>query len=85
MIEYTELRLNLEGAFREISEKYWQQISSKGDHNSNSLHEILGVMFEEFQEFADEVKKNDQQRAKEELIDIAVAAIWGIITINEDM
>lgn len=55
------------------------------DHDNQpiyNLHELLGVMHEEFDEFADEVRDNNSAKAREELLDIAVAAIWGIASID---
>ena len=48
-----------------------------------SLHEVLGILVEEMNEFEDEVKANDTDKAYYELQDIAVAAIFGMISMEK--
>lgn len=47
-----------------------------------SLHEILGLVGEEFDEFKQYTYGNDPLNGRLELLDIALAAIWGIASIN---
>ena len=41
-------------------------------------HETLGMVTEEYDELKDAVRSNDPQEVEKELIDIAVACIFGI-------
>lgn len=48
-----------------------------------SGHEILGIIEDEVQEYRDEVHaKSPAEHKVEELKDIAVAAVWGIASIQ---
>jgi len=52
-----------------------------GKNAFNSAHEIRGVLEEEVAEHMDELRANNYSRQLEELLDIAIAAIWGVATI----
>jgi len=61
--------------FKELLELEYQ---TKGYHAAISLHEILGVIDEELDEFKKAVHDNDDKQAIDELYDIMIAAMWGI-------
>ncbi len=65
-----------------IVHKLNKRLEQKSSSVFISSHEILGIVSEEFREFEDEVKKNDQVGIREELIDIAVGCIWGLVSIE---
>lgn len=46
-----------------------------------SPHEIRGVLEEEVNEHLDEVKANNISKQLDELLDVAVVAIWGVASI----
>ena len=46
-------------------------------------HQIYGIVAEELKELMDALHGNDIDGMKRELKDIAVAAIWGIASIEE--
>jgi NTP pyrophosphatase (non-canonical NTP hydrolase) len=50
----------------------------KGDGALCSIHEALGVVTEEYAELEDAVRSNNAMTVRNELLDIAVAAIVGI-------
>ena len=53
------------------------QIKNKGDGAFVSTHEIVGVIQEEYSELLEELHKNNNQAFATELIDIAIACLWG--------
>ena len=64
-IAFTALRTSLENAMEE-----------KGRGSYVSWHELRGILDEEVEEFHDAVRDEDKRR--EELLDILVASIWGL-------
>jgi hypothetical protein len=62
-----------------------QEIAKKGRAIFVSRHEVLGVLAEEMGELEDEVRKGDLDRVGEELRDVLVAALWGLVSIREGM
>jgi hypothetical protein len=52
-------------------------IAKHGNGGFVSWHEILGKIDEEHIEFIKEIQEESPER-KDELVDIAVAAIWGV-------
>jgi hypothetical protein len=57
----------------------------KGDGVFASRHEISGVVREEYREFDDEVQRGHLDDIERELLDLAVAALWGVVSIKEGM
>ena len=80
----------------EIPERIWNNVcgavineldvqrKKKGDHSLLSTHEIFGVVQEEVLELAQAVQANDLQSIRNELLDIAVSAILGIASIDNE-
>lgn len=74
---------DLQAATASVMEKTDYRANQKGMHVMSSSHEILGIIQEEMTEYQVEVHNNADKGAKiEELKDIAVAAIWGIASIE---
>ncbi len=74
---------DLEGALQQVAEKFDFRIKQKGNGSLASSHEILGIIEDEVQEYRDEVHaKASADKKVEELKDIAVAAIFGIASIQ---
>lgn len=70
-------------ALEEVDEKLSRRMLQKGMGTYASIHEILGILQEEVTEYQDEVHaKKDREAQVQELIDIAVGAIWGIASIR---
>ena len=58
------------------------RLNQKGHGIFVSQHEIRGAIDEEFDEYHEAVHLNDHHEQKKELMDIAVAAMVGIISID---
>jgi NTP pyrophosphatase (non-canonical NTP hydrolase) len=58
------------------------RIDEKGRGIFMSSHETLGVLVEEIAEYRGEVRNNDSKKQRDELLDIAVAALWGIVSLD---
>jgi hypothetical protein len=61
-----------------------ERLTEKGFHSFISSHEISGVIKEEYEEIGDAVHLNNNKHLRKELIDLAVACIWGIVSIDAD-
>jgi hypothetical protein len=73
-----------DSAIKAIRDQLEMRLEEKGCHTFTSSHEISGVITEEYKEVQDAVHLNDQQYLRKELIDIAVGAIWGIVSIDAE-
>ena len=73
-----------DSAFKTVRDALEQRLEEKGCHSFTSSHEISGVLKEGSDEMWDAVHLNSNQLLRKELIDIAVAAIWGIVSIDAD-
>jgi len=58
-------------------------IERKGGGSFSSVHEIYGALAEEVHEVLEAIHDKDPQAVREELIDIAIVAFWGIASINQ--
>jgi hypothetical protein len=75
--------LNFAIAVNDVEVKLLFRRRQKGDGIYISGHETLGILVDELQEYRDEVHaKSDAKRKRQELIDIAVGALWGIASID---
>jgi hypothetical protein len=68
-----------------IQDEVAREIAKKGRGAFVSRHEILGVLHEEYREFEDEVHHGVDVTLMKELRDIAVAAIWGIVSTKKGL
>jgi NTP pyrophosphatase (non-canonical NTP hydrolase) len=68
----------------ELIKKLYYRLEQKGYGTFSSRHEILGVVTEEYKEFIDAVHSKDYENMKEELLDIAVACVFGFTCIDEN-
>jgi len=81
----TQLNANqINDGIKIVLDKLYDRLDQKGYGTFASRHEILGVMQEEYKEFVDAVHSKNKENMKEEIIDIAVAAIFGLVCLNED-
>lgn len=67
----------IQGAVMRLKEKLEFRLKEKGRGTFASIHEILGVLREETRELEDAVHTNDHLNMREELLDIAVGAVFG--------
>jgi NTP pyrophosphatase (non-canonical NTP hydrolase) len=65
-----------------IKDALFRKLNQKGNHAFVSTHEILGVVTEEYHEVIDAVKYNNKDKVRKELIDLAVACVHGISSID---
>lgn len=71
-------------AIRDLTDKINYRLDQKGHGTFASRHEILGVLKEEFEELSDAVTAKDGMLSvKEELLDIAVGAVFAIACIEQ--
>lgn len=59
--------------------------ASRAKHGTGvyvSTHEVFGVLAEEVAEVFGAMKDNNIAEVKAELVDVVVAALWGIASIN---
>lgn len=74
---------DLKTAIGDVTVKLFFRATQKGLGSMASSHEILGIIDEEVNEYRNEVQTNSTADHKiEELKDIAVAAIFGIASIQ---
>jgi NTP pyrophosphatase (non-canonical NTP hydrolase) len=60
----------------------FKRIEQYGTHSYSSKHEILGLLKEEFDEISSAVHNGTSEELKKELLDIAVAAVYGYACID---
>lgn len=57
------------------------RLKQKGNGSYASTHEIYGMLAEEVKEVLDELQANNNVEFAKELLDVAVVAIWGYISV----
>ena len=67
-----------------VASELRRRITDKGPGTFASIHEIMGVISEEYNELKDAVHKNEMIDVEKELADIAVACIFSLACIHED-
>lgn len=72
----------IQRATGEILQSLDKRLVEKGTGTFSSRHEILGVCAEEYKELIDAVQKGSLSDVRDELIDLAVACIFGISCID---
>ena len=71
---------SLEYTLNRIQEKLQRRLVEKGKLSLTSTHEVAGVIEEEWDEFKDAVHVNDHENYEEELLDIIVGCMVGIMS-----
>ena len=72
----------IEQVVKALRDKLYMRLEQKGYGAHASSHEILGIITEEYHEFLETVHLNaDDMEKVEELLDIAVAAVFGAVSI----
>ncbi len=59
------------------------RLQEKGNLVFDSPHEILGVVTEEYHELVEAVRQGAAKRIDDELLDVAVAAVFGHISVKK--
>ena len=67
---------------REIKDTLKETLKERGMHGCSSIHEILGLVTEEYTEMQYAVMKNQHAEIRSELMDIIIACIMGIVSIE---
>lgn len=73
----------LQGAVALTVQKLKKRLEKHGVYSMMGPHEILGVVTEEYQELITAAHQNLRLDVKAELIDIAVACIFGVASLNQ--
>jgi NTP pyrophosphatase (non-canonical NTP hydrolase) len=80
----TQLETNqINDGVKAVLDKLYYRLNQKGYGTFSSRHEILGVITEEYNEFVDAVHSKNYDNMKEEIIDLAVACIFGLVCFEE--
>lgn len=72
----------IDAGFGLLREELAEQVEQKGLGIFVSSHEISGVVDEEVREMHAEVERNRAKQLKHELLQVAVAALWGVISLE---
>ncbi len=67
----------------EVVDKFEEKIQKKGKNSFNSMWEIVGKMTEEFDEVKTELHNKDPKKFREELRDMLIVALWGMMSMDE--
>jgi hypothetical protein len=72
----------VEKGVQALRDKIYMRLEQKGYGAHASCHEVLGIITEEYKEYIDAVHLNASDEEKiEELLDIAVACVFGAVSI----
>lgn len=64
-----------------VEQKLKQILKQRDSGTFTSKHEILGIITEEYHELIDAVHNNNKDELIEELLDVAVGAVFGLACI----
>lgn len=67
-----------EDAIQKLRERIVKARVKHGPLPFKSMHEVYGKLHEELHECTIEVHKVDKERSFDELLDVAIVAIWGL-------
>lgn len=73
-----------DSAIKDIRDALEMRLEEKGYRAYASSHEISGIIDEENDEMKEAVHNNNVLQLRKELIDLAVGAIWGIVSIDAE-
>ena len=71
-----------EAAVEDVRSHMHYLLKQYGNGLCVSSHEISGLLHEEMEEFSSEVHGNNLDGIREELIDVAITAIWGLASMK---
>ena len=74
----------IDKAMEELKTKLKLRLEEKGYGTFASTHEIAGVIDEEYRELQEAVHYNNREDFKDELLDIAVGAVFGVACVNAE-
>jgi len=68
--------------FKETRDKLNQRLNEKGNGIFVSSHECFGILQEEVNEYLDTIQANDKVEQYNELMDVAVAAMFAMASMH---
>ena len=71
----------IDEAVDDFRQKLCDRLQEKGDLSFIGPHEIYGVISEEYHELDQAVRGNNEGEVKDELLDIAVGAVFGYASL----
>lgn len=81
--DMTDTKTALFHAVEVVKKRIRMRLEQKGAGLFVDPHQIYGIVAEEMKEFMDALHGNDTKGMKDELLDIAAAAIWGYASLTE--
>ena len=69
----------------ELKEEIYKEMKNKGPYSFNSPHEVLGTIAEEYHELIKAITSDNFFSIREELVDIAVLAIFGVASMDSHL
>jgi NTP pyrophosphatase (non-canonical NTP hydrolase) len=83
MVERPQVTMeNVDAHVSELRAKILSRLNKKGYGVFVGPHEVLGILTEEFHELVDAVKSDNLYDVRAELLDIAVGALFGVVSID---
>ncbi len=65
-----------------IEKRLKRRLDEKGRYVFASNHEALGIITEEQHELVEAVQSNDESEIRVEMLDVATAALFGVVSID---
>lgn len=72
----------IEKAMSDVRVFLENKIKEKGNLSFASIHEISGVLDEEFDELKESIHLNDYNQVEIELKDVIISAFWGLVSLQ---
>lgn len=69
-------------ALRKLARKVEAEVAKKGRGAFMTSAEIVGAVTEEYDEMKEAVHAKNRQATREELYDVAIAAMWGVVSMD---
>lgn len=73
---------DIRACMRTIEARLNMRLEQKGKHTFASNHEALGIVTEEYHEYVAAVQSNKTEDVRNEILDVAVAALFGVISMD---
>lgn len=74
---------HIKSAFDRIEKQLSAKIAKRGMGRYDSVHEIYGIIAEEFdKELLDEMHANNYNKFEDELVDVIIGCLWGLASMK---
>jgi hypothetical protein len=83
--QYKRLQITderIEAVFGDLTKALERRLRKHGRLSFIGPHEIFGILSEEVHELEHEIRNNDTAKTYQELLDVAIATIWGLVSID---